>query len=372
MEFNGTRLPAVRAEDLAPVATARGPFVTVYLPTPGGVENATHRAEATWRSLRADLEGRDAPAAALDAIEAELPDAHLEGDCVAAIATERGLLHREHGPTAPPVPTGRMAPLPSLLPIIEWRQGSPPYVVVRADRTGADLAAYVPHRGPIARTVEGTDDPHIHRGAPGGWSQRRYQQRAEEHWEENAEAVADEVGTLAKRVGAEIVLVAGDVRAVGFVRDHLPPEYAERLYEIEGGRGTGSEEDIEHEAEEQVRSAVDRETATVLQVFREEAAQRDLAVEGAADTLAALARAQVEVALVHDDPGDDRRAWFGPEPTHVSSTPRALKDLGVQPEEGRLVDVVVRAALGTGAGIRVIPTEAGVADAVGGILRWTT
>jgi Bacterial archaeo-eukaryotic release factor family 2 len=372
MEFTGTRLPSVGADDLAPVANAEGPFVTVYLPTPGGVENAAQRVETAWRSLRADLDRAGAPVAALGAIEAEVPDAHQAGHCLAAVATEGGLLHREHGPAAPPARVGRLAPLPSLAPILEWRQGSPPYVVVRADRTGADLTAAVPRGRPIDRTVEGTHDPHIHRGTPGGWSQRRYQQRAEEHWEDNAEAVAEEVATLVKRVRAELILVAGDVRAVGFLRDHLAADLAERVHEIEGGRGVGSDEDIDREAEEEVRAAVDRDTAAVLQAFREEAAQRDLAVEGAADTLGALSRAQVELVLVHDDPEDDRRAWFGPQPTHAAATPKPLEEMGVEPTPARLVDVVVRAALGTGAGIRVIPAEAGVADSVGGILRWTT
>jgi hypothetical protein len=373
MEFTGTRLPAVRAEDLAELVTARGPFVTVYLPTPGGVENAGPRVETAWRSLRTDLERAGAAVSALSAIEAAVGSAHERGDCLAAVATERGLLHAEHGPTAPPAPFGRVATLPSLVPILEWRQGSPPYVVVRADRTGADLVAFVPHGSPIAREVARTDDPHIHRGSPGGWSQRRYQQRAENHWEENAEAVADELTTLAKRVGAEIVLVTGDVRAVGFMRQHLPQSYADRLHEVEGGRGAGADEDLDREAQELVRAAVDRETATVLETFREEAAQRDLAVEGAASTLQAMARAQVELLLIHDDPEDDRRGWFGPEPAHVSATEGALRELGVDPvHEGRLVDAAIRAALGTGASVRVIPAEAGVAEGIGGILRWTT
>jgi hypothetical protein len=373
MEFTGTRLPAVRAEDLSEVVTSEGPFVTVYLPTPGGVENAGARAETAWRSLRTDLEGAGAADTALSAIERTVGGAHERGDCLAAVATDQGLLHFEHGPTAPPAPFGRVAPLPSLVRILEWRQGSPPYLVVRADRTGADLVAFVPHANPIAREVAGTDDPHIHRGGPGGWSQRRYQQRAENHWEENAEAVADELTTLAKRTGAEIVLVSGDVRAVGFLRQHLPPPYADRLHEVEGGRGLGADEDLDREAQDLVRAAVDRETATVLETFREEASQRDLAVEGAASTLQALARAQVELLLIHDDPEDDRRGWFGPEPTHVSATAGGLRELGVDPvNEGRLVDTTVRAALGTAASVRVIPAEAGVADGIGGILRWTT
>jgi hypothetical protein len=373
MEFTGTRVPAVRVEDLSRVVTGQGPFVTVYLPTPAGVENAGSRSETAWRSLRADLERAGAADPALSAIESAVGGAHERGDCLAAVATDRGLLHVEHGPTAPPRPFGLVATLPSLVRILEWRQGSPPYVVVRADRTGADLVAFVPHRNPIAREVSGTDDPHIHRGSPGGWSQRRYQQRAENHWEENAEAVADELTTLAKRVGAEMVIVTGDVRAVGFLRQHLPQPLADRLHEVEGGRGAGADEDLDREARELVRVAVDRETATVLETFREEAAQRDLAVEGAASTLQALARAQVELLLIHDQPEDDRRGWFGPEPTHVSATARALRELGVDPvQEGRLVDTAVRATLGTGASVRVIPAEAGVADGIGGILRWTT
>ena len=40
------------------------------------------------------------------------------------------------------------------------------------------------------------------------------------------------------------------------------------------------------------------------------------------------------------------------------------------PEQARLVDVAVRAALGTGAGIRVAPVDADVPDGPAAILRW--
>ena len=49
------------------------------------------------------------------------------------------------------------------------------------------------------------------------------------------------------------------------------------------------------------------------------------------------------------------------------------RGLGVdEPVEGRLVDVAVRAALGTGAGIRVVPPgAAGPTDGMGAVLRWS-
>jgi hypothetical protein len=83
---------------------------------------------------------------------------------------------------------------------------------------------------------------------------------------------------------------------------------------------------------------------------------RRWAVEGAAATLAALARGQVATLLLTGLFLDDRRtAWFGPAPTDVAADRDALVGLGVpDPVEGRLVDVAVRAALGTGAEVRVL------------------
>jgi hypothetical protein len=41
------------------------------------------------------------------------------------------------------------------------------------------------------------------------------------------------------------------------------------------------------------------------------------------------------------------------------------------PTEGRLVDVALRAALGSGAGIRIVPDSRQLDGRVGAILRWT-
>jgi len=70
-----------------------------------------------------------------------------------------------------------------------------------------------------------------------------------------------------------------------------------------------------------------------------------------------------------EDLDDGRTAWFGPDPTQVAMTAGDVRGLGVDaPVEGRLVDVAVRAALGTGAGIRVVPVAPD--GGIGAILRW--
>ena len=48
-----------------------------------------------------------------------------------------------------------------------------------------------------------------------------------------------------------------------------------------------------------------------------------------------------------------------------------LTDLGVEgPRQGSLADVALRAALGTGAGVRMIPGAGGPRGGIGAILRW--
>jgi hypothetical protein len=361
----------VRPDDLAEVVAAEGPFVTVYLATDPR-SGTPQRAETAWKSLRRELEEDGAPRAALDAVAPLVGPAHQWGPTLAAVADGSRLLHAEAGPETLPRDVGRWAPLPSLAPIVEWRQLTPSHVVVLADRTDADLYAFRREAPDLHRRVRGADDPHVHRGHPGGWSQRRYQQVAENLWEENAEQVAAEVARLVEEVDARLVAAAGDVRAIGFLREHLPKEVAGLLTTIEGGRRSeASEDEIEREVARIVRAAVDRETAALIETLDQELAQKDRAVAGAAVTLQGLSMARAEILLVSDDPDDDRTAWFGPDPAHAATTERTLRDLGVaEPQEARLVDVAVRAALGTGAAIRVIPSDSGVEDGLGAILRW--
>jgi peptide subunit release factor 1 (eRF1) len=120
-----------------------------------------------------------------------------------------------------------------------------------------------------------------------------------------------------------------------------------------------------------VSTEVAAETVELLRTFKQERGQQDLATEGTSATLSALAAARVEVLLVHDDPDDARTAWFGPEPGMVAEQAQTLQDMGVQtPEEGRLVDVAVRAAFTTGAAVRMIPSVQSVTDGLGAILRF--
>jgi hypothetical protein len=373
MESAGTTpAVAVHAPDLAELVGAPGPFLTVYLATEAEIENAAQRNELRWKQLRDSLTAEGADEQLLSAVDALVPDAHHDGRCLCVVAGASGALHVEHNDELPKRDLGRWAPLPSLVPLLEWRQLGLPHVVVLIDREGADLFAFR-REGPDVHAESGGGADPLHKASAGGWSQKRYQQRAQNVWEQNADAVAADLVKLVDRVNARVVVVAGDVRAVQLLREALRPDVAELLVEVDGARAVdGSVDAVADDVVRAVATVAARDTVVLLEKFREEIGQGDRASDGVARTVEALARAQVEVLLLADDPDDDRTVWFGDQPAMIGLDEGEVRAMGADTaQQGRLADVLVRAALGTGAAVRVVPSSGGPREGVGAILRWS-
>ena len=362
----------VAPEEVAALLARPGPFATVYLCTEAGIDNAAQRSVGRWKPLRAELLDLGAPEDVVAAVDPFVPDAHLEGDGLAVIVPAEGDPYVEHLPEPPPRDEVRWGPLPTLTPLLASRQRRVPHVLAAVDRKGADLTA-VRIEGPGVEVedveVKGDDHP-IHRAKPGGWSQRRYQQRVFATWEDNADEVAAEVARLVKRVDARLVLVAGDTRAVKLLRESLPDDVAELVREVEGSRADdGSDALSEHDVRRLLATEVAAGTAELLQKMKEERGQDDRAADGLAATAAAVSEARAAAVLVPEDVGG-ATLWYGSEPVPVASSRQALTDLGGdEPGEGPANEVLIRAALGTGAGIRIVPANA-LPEGVGAILRW--
>ncbi|HZQ79051.1 MAG TPA: Vms1/Ankzf1 family peptidyl-tRNA hydrolase [Acidimicrobiia bacterium] len=390
MESSGTTppggLPPAAVPEIAAVFDGRPPFVTVYLATEAAVEQAAQQSELRWKTLRRELSAAGAPEETLSAIDPLVPDAHHEGRTLAVIGDASGLRLVRHEPEPPARDAGWVAPLPRVGPLLEWAQGAVPHLVVLADRAGADIVAFsrraaASGAGGAADVVTvGEDtgsDPDLRKSNPGGWSQRRYQNRAENLWEHNAKAVADQVASLVDETRARLVVVTGDVRALQFLRDHLPQPVLDIVREVEGSRGPGAADAgldrIADEVVKLVASVAAEDTVEFLRQFKQEEGQHDLATQGVGATLAALAAARVDTLMIHDDPDDGRTAWFGPEPGMVGETEAAITELGTgagAPQQARLVDVAIRAAFTSGAAVRMIPSVASVQDGIGAILRF--
>lgn len=349
-----------------------GPFVSALLPAPSAIPDAPQRLATEWKNART-LVAADAPEVAIQAIDEAVAEAraHAGGESLLVVADAAGNRGAASLPDA--VSEGRAwcGALPRLTPILETRARFVPHVIVVADRTGADIVA-IDAVGRVAGSEVEGDTEHIHRGSFGGWSQRRFQQRAENTWESNAAEVAAEVDAVRARIGAPLVVVTGDVRARQFLQEHAGHDLAEALVLVDGpGRADADAlEAFQPEVDRQVATIVAANTRAAMEAFQE-ARQTGGAADGPDQTLRALSEARVATLVVHADPDDERSASIDRGAVQLAAEPETLKDLGLSPVQVRLLDAAVWGALRTGADIRFVPGSGPHAPSggLGAILR---
>lgn len=370
----------MRTSPIARVFDASGPFLSLYLATSGEVENAGPRVELRWKNVRGDLLEQGVPETLLAAVDPLVEGSHRAGETLAVVASVEGVRWAANLPKRlPREVVVRWSSLPSLLPLLAHEQAQLPYVAVLASRASAELVAAGGGSGQESVTLEGEQAPVLRRSAPGGWSQPRYQHHAEVIWERNAAQVADALAAMVDRVRPRLVAVAGDVRALQFLRDKSPKRVRE-LLEVVGGE-LPSIDAVLDETAKRVAALVEQDTRRLLERFNQERGHGDLAADGVGPTVAALARAQVDTLLLAGDDPDDRRvAWFGDSGQRIALDRDALGAEGAgTPAEGRLVDVAVWAALTSGAHVRVlglgaagppVPAERLPRDGLGALLRF--
>lgn len=366
-----------RLLDLDGLLGADPPFLSVRLTTEPAVPNAGPRSHLRWQGLRTSLATDGVPETLLERVDPLVDEAHRWGRVLHVVVSSDGQRFVEHVPDPDDgdVAEGRYEWLPWILPVIASRQREIPHVIVLTDRRGADLIAVRRGGEEILEQVQASSDPitRVAQSSFAGWAEHRYQQRAENSWESNAGEVATEVARISRWAGAEFILVAGDVRAVQFLRAALPDD-VDRLVRVVGGerQNEGGSGGVHADVDAFVREQVEAQTAALLARFDEESGQRDLAVEGADQVIGALAAGQVATLLLADDRTDEREAWFGQTPAAIAPSEDAGATVGLGPlRPGPLRDVLVRAALGTGAEVRVLPRGAGPAEDIGALLRWS-
>jgi peptide subunit release factor 1 (eRF1) len=376
MTTETTRLPVI--DDLRALLDEPGPFASVYLPAPSTTIDAADRLEIHWHNARRILEQAGAPPELLETLNASATTEHGAGDirCLVASAAADGewkvaVDSWMGGELSEPI--ARFGPVPHLVPLLDEQRRRVARVTVLIDRVGADITST--SADPRVETdveveVEG-ETHHIARSAPGGWSQRRFQQRAENAWEDNARDVADEVAELAREIDAGFVAVAGDVRATAFLVEHLPDAIAEKVITIDGSR-----HDHAGVADEVDRIAADRAARRSVAVLQELA--EGVATEGgttdAASVLQALRRHQVETLVVATGAAADhseRTAYLsGSDRSQVALGRDELVDAGDDAVPADLEDATIAAALVTGADVVVVPATTRLVDGVGAMLRF--
>jgi hypothetical protein len=368
-----TTLSVLGLHDVTELVRTSRPVASVYVgPLTDRADDAELELLLRRRRIGRHLGEQGASNATIDAAVghlARLPEYHAE---YAVFARDGEVRLAQSLPGAVDADLAAYSAPAKVAPLLAWLQAHPAYVRVVIDRAGADLTAYPAGAlTGIGRTVVGPDDD-LRRRFPGGGQRPRMQRRAEDSWRHNAMAVAAACGEELARVRAELLLIAGDPRAVQLVTVHLrqsgrPPSV--RL--LPGGRHDDGSASARDRATARILAEHGRAKNTaMLTAIADHLGPRGTAVQGVSATIAALAAGDISTLLVVDDPADRRTGWFGPELLCSAEHPGLVMP-DRQAQRGRLVDIVIRAGLVTRADVRILlPAEgAGLVGGLGGLLR---
>jgi hypothetical protein len=367
----------MKLDQLAALYDADGPFVTIYRDVPTATEDAATKADVGWRNTLRELTGSGVDEATRDALSAVVDGDGIGGSTRVLVAS-RGHVHLATWLPDPPVgDLVTVRQLPHLFPLVASLSARIPHVVVLADRDGADVLGYA--AGPQPTTSATTDDPArwpSHKTGLGGWAAKRYDASVEESWDRSAKDVAALVAKVARDVSARLVVGCGDERAISLLREHLPTRLATDFVVVPGGgrHADGGDDHVRHRVLEAVAQRVASDEQTMLDRFGDARGQGKGAREGVQDVVEALQRGEVDTLLLTDRvERSDRSISFGPAPMQLAVDGAQLDAMGAtHAEQAPLVDVVLRAAIGSGAEVAVV-SDAGDAaprDGTGALLRF--
>ncbi|WP_324277161.1 Vms1/Ankzf1 family peptidyl-tRNA hydrolase [Blastococcus brunescens] len=363
---------------LSPVFAAAGPFATVCADVTHTTENADAELELRVRALTGRLTEQGAPELVVGAVRGRLLEGNdggqagtLRGRAV-VVAADGTVVLDEALADSPRQEACEWSPQPALLPVLSQLAGRVPHLVVIADRVGADISVVGPGLGEQEeKQVEG-DTFHMRKVKVGGWAHNTYMHTAENQWVENADQVADEIGSLARRLPLGFVLVAGDVRARQILTDRASDSWSDLVVSMdEGGRAAGADrEPVQRRAAELVAEHEGRAIAEVLEQLQA-AGAHGLSVTGTGPVVEALRKGQVETLVLADDHGEDT-LLVGSSPAELGVDQHDMDALGIHGEVVPADRALLAAAVAGSAGVVVVPRSA-MPDGVpvAAVLRYT-
>ena len=345
-----------------------GPYLSVYLDVSRDTEEAARAIDARWRAAADRLLDRGAPQQLL----AEVADRMLALTGVAGSAGRMVVAAREQ------ILVDEVVPCPEHVGVVDWGplpdvtgwladiESARSVLLVLADRAGADLELYDawPGRPVERRTVQG-ETLHLTKVPAGDWAHKEYQRRTEEVWRGNAREVAAEVDRQV-RSGAQLVAVAGDVRARTEIEHAVGEATRAHLVELEhGSRAPGSSrESLEKALRGAVRETIIQEKLAVIRELQEHAGRGDRVALGVSDVLDKLVLGQVDRLLVTPSEAAKREARPAdhpglPLPSTALATDRLRADLAT-----------ICAAAETDAQLVVTGPRTVPGDGIAALLRW--
>ncbi|GAA5103646.1 hypothetical protein [Haloechinothrix salitolerans] len=352
------------------------PFASVYYETTHTTEDATKVLELTWRELADDLRAQGADADTVAALEDAVWSApYPAGRSGRALIASGGtvLVNRSLG-EPPARPVARWSTLPYLVPLVAHALPTVPHVVATVDKVGAEVTG-VDNTGAVAyhHPVLGAEHPVHEAGTNAGLPRRHDREHVQETVRQNIHLVADDVTKVADAVGAELIVLSGEVKGRRWLRDALPDRLRDGVVDVgDGGRtqapyGDALSEEVSGLVAERERQRI----AARADQFRAELAHGadGLAVQGLSSVCATLREANAEALLIGGD--DDQHVHTGADPIELATDPEVLDELGISVvDRDRADEALPLAAIAVGADLVVVGDELALEDGFGVLRRY--
>jgi len=369
-----------------------GPWASVYLDATHNTADGDQAVGLRWRGLREQLAAQGADeetlaamdlavnsGQAIDTVPSVGPPAGPGRVGLAVFATHGRVALAQPLPRPPVRESATWSRRPQTGPLVAGAAEQVRWVRAVVDRTGGTLTAADAGHLRIDRDVPTAEEYPKHKSGQGGWSQLNFERSTVTVWDRNVHNVVDAVTEAADRMGADVVIVAGDVRARQMLIDRLPKRMAGRVVESDvGNRAPGGDpstlDDVTAEAV--ARVARDRRME-LLDRYRMDLS-RGRAREGVAPVSEAAWHASMDVLLLSDDSqfaGSEPplQVWIDPDdPRAIAPDAGVLRDVGVSgPERENAIAALIAAAAAENAEVVTVdPSVQRLTDGIGAITRY--
>lgn len=352
------------------------PFASVYFDNSHTTEDATKVLELTWRELADDLRANGADAETVAALEEAVWAApYPVGPSGRGLIASGGQVLVDRPLAEPPErPVARWSTLPYLVPLVAHAPPTVPHVVAAMDKVGAEVTG-IDNTGATAyqHPVLGSEHPIHEAGSNAGLPRRHDREHVQETVRQNIHLIAEDVTKVADAVGAELIVLSGEIQGRRWLRDALPDRLRDQVVDVgDGGRIQAQYGDaLEKEVTTLVAEREREHVAARADQYRAELAHgvAGLAAQGLSAVCGALREANVEALLIGGN--DDEYVYTGADPIEVATKPEVLEELGISViDRDRADEALPLAAIAVGAGLVVVGDDLALEDGFGALRRY--
>jgi peptide subunit release factor 1 (eRF1) len=259
--------------------------------------------------------------------------------------------------------------VPHLYPLARLVENYPRYAAVMLDTNKARIFVF----GATAEREERIVNEKTRRTSRGGWSQARYQRRAENFHLHHVKEVVDTLDKIVREEDIGHIVVAGAEVAMPILREQLPKHLADKIVEI-GNQDSGEGGSFVERAIAALRDKDAESDVEKVQELMDAWRSGGLGVAGPEATLSAFQLGQVDELIITGAPETLKPVQTMPEDAAPGAVQMDSSNPGGSADEDRLKlsDELVTRAQQTAARITFIEDASLLADVggVGALLRF--